>query len=261
MPIKVSIKFGGLFIFPHTESTKEPLELCVITSDEFTEESLEFCANVAEHLRISGAIDRFLAHLVFLGLPASGKSTLIARLLDLEGVDEMLRASESTGVMDDVIAVNIAEDEASMHAANIDEKNYSWERVEFELSCLRQMGIKFFVHSFVPEVTDPDPEVTNPELKTAPLPKKKHIEGQDASDLETSHSLSPEVVDIEDDPETVPLLKKGHVRGRSVSNLAAKQSQVDVMGIIQSLVRKKRFSSVRPFLENKSSLYLSDTGR
>ena len=71
-------------------------------------ESLEFCANVEKHMQQSGFVDRFLASIVFVGLPGSGKTTLIARLLKLEGVDEMLKASGSTGVMDGIIAVDIA---------------------------------------------------------------------------------------------------------------------------------------------------------
>ena len=92
----------------------------------------------------SGAVNRFLASIVFVGLPGSGKTTLIARLLKLKGVEEMLKASGSTGVMDGIIAVDIAEDQLSMHAANVGE-NCEWRKVEFGISCLQQMGIGGFV--------------------------------------------------------------------------------------------------------------------
>ena len=115
-----------------------------------SEESLEFCANVEKHLQRSGAVNRFLANIVFVGLPGSGKSTLIARLLNLKGVDEMLKAHGSTGVMDGIITVDVAEDKASMHAANIG-KNCEWHKVEFGVSCLRQMGIGCFVLKQAPE--------------------------------------------------------------------------------------------------------------
>jgi len=61
--------------------------LCVITTDTaapaegLDKESRKYLDNILRHMKkFGGPIERYLAHLVFLGLPASGKTTLIARL-------------------------------------------------------------------------------------------------------------------------------------------------------------------------------------
>ena len=199
-----------------------------------------------KHLQSSGAV-RFLAHMVFVGLPGSGKSTLIARLLNLKGVDEMLKAHGSTGVMEGIITVDVTEDEASMHAANIG-KNCEWQKVEFGLSCLRQMGIGCFVlkqapedhaHASPQESTDSGaPQVSKGNPK---CPKKKDEEGQKSRNLKKTP------------------VKQVTARQTSAKQ-AAKQSPENVMATVQRLLQNKGFSAVRPFLNNKSSLYLSDTG-
>ena len=113
---------------------------------KLSKNSLDFCDCIEKHLQNSGAIYRFLAHIVFVGLPGSGKSTLIARLLNHKNkLEKMLEECESTGIMDGIITVDIAEDKASMHAAASIGKSYDWKQVKFELSCLRQMGEGSFV--------------------------------------------------------------------------------------------------------------------
>ena len=222
--------------------------MCTVDSEnELSEESLEFCANVEKHLQRSGAINRFLANIVFVGLPGSGKSTLIARLLNLKGVDEMLKASGSTGIMDGIITVDVAEDEASMHAANIG-KNCEWHKVEFGISCLRQMGIGCFVlkqapeghaHASPPETTDEGAapvskgNLESPKARRGKATKKSHdVGGGSAKRTPAERTVLPQ----------------------------ANQSPGNIMATIQRLLHMKGFSAVRPFLENKTSLYLSDTG-
>ncbi len=206
-----------------------------------SEESLEFCANVEKHLQNSGAVNRFLAHIVFVGLPGSGKTTLIARLLNLKGVDEMLKASGSTGIMDGIVTVDVTEDEASMHAANIIGKNCKWQGVEFGLSCVRQMGMKYFVVKQTPEdhTHASPPEATDSEA--APLSKGS----------------------LESPPTKLTPVKQMAAKQTAVKQ-AAKQSPPNVMAtvqkLLQKLLRKEGFSAVRLFLDNKTSLYLSDTG-
>lgn len=176
-------------------------------------ESWGFCENIEKHLQNSGAINRFLAHLVFVGLPGSGKTTLIARLLNLEEVEEMLKACASTGIMDGIITVNLKEDKASLHAANIDEINCNWQKVEFSLSCLRQMGVKHFATT------------------KSNAPKSKNTEASKPQ-LTSSHDL----------------------------DIGAMQPPEFKMADIENVLKKEGFPAVRPFLDNKSTLYLSDTG-
>ena len=232
------------------------------SENQLSEESLEFCANVEKHLKRSGAVNRFLANIVFVGLPGSGKSTLIARLLNLKGVDDMLRASGSTGIMDGIITVDVAEDEATMHAANIG-RNFEWHKVEFRLSCLRQMGQQSFVIQLATEdqanANQPSAEATDSEDAPASermnnqTPKKSHGRGQESYHLDKAEAMltaeAKEIVVKQIPAEQTVVVKK-----------TMKQAPLSVMEAIQKEISTNGFSAVRPFLDNKSSLYLSDTG-
>ena len=177
-----------------------------------SDEIQEFFKEIEKHIKRSGSIDRLLAHLVFVGLPGSGKSTLIARLLKLRPqIEKLLKASPSTGVMNGIIAVDVVDDKASMHAANIGNSD-DWNTVEFGISCLRQMGVKCFV-------TFEDGESVGDSQR----PSKSSTNGSGSSRRD---SLPP-------------------------STLA---------NVRKILKKEGKFTSIRPFLENRISLYLSDTG-
>ncbi len=222
-----------------------------------SEEALEFCANVEKHLKRSGAVNRFLANIVFVGLPGSGKSTLIARLLNLKGVDEMLKASGSTGVMDGIITVDVAEDEASMHAANIG-KNCEWHKVEFGLSCLRQMGEQFFVFKLI---TEEQARAKSPSPDAGPVSEEigeKSLESPEKSDGngQESHSLEKATAK----PTVVKQLAAKQKPAKQSMKQTVRQPPRSIMEAIRKELLMNGFSAVRPFLNNKSSLYLSDTG-
>ena len=192
----------------------------------------------------SGAVNGFfLANVVFVGLPGSGKTTLIARLLKLEGVDEMLKASESTGVMDGIIAVDIAEDQPSMHAANVGE-NCEWQKVEFGISTLRQMGIGCFV--------------------------MQSSENNDSSLISTINLLPEDSVPLRS-PERPHVRKATPVGKKTISpksprhqkpeSKPTKHSAQSVVATIQRVLSKEGFAAVHPYLQNKATLYLTDTGK
>ena len=179
-----------------------------------SDEIQEFFKEIEKHIKRSGSIDRLLAHLVFVGLPGSGKSTLIARLLKLPQIEKLLKASPSTGVMNGIIAVDVVDDKASMHAANIG-NNEDWNTVEFGISCLRQMGVKCFV-TFEDGESVGDPQ----------RPSKSSAKCNNGSGSSRRDSPPP----------------------TTLSN-------------VRKILKKEgKFTSIRPFLENRISLYLSDTG-
>lgn len=195
------------------------------STDVLSKESQGFCKAIERHLNQSGEVSRFLAHLVFVGLPGSGKSTLIARLLKLKKVEEMLKGCGSTGVMDGIITVDIACDKASHYAADIDASmKCDWQEAQFGLSCLRQLGIV---------------------LKNAAVKKKIQKSSPDASQSEPT---------LQEDQADNSKLSDTKV------NPAVKEPVQDIMSNIKELLRKEGFSAVLPFLENKTSLYISDTG-
>lgn len=206
--------------------------------DELSKESFEFCVNVENHLQRSGCVNRFLANIVFVGLPGSGKTTLIARLLNLKGIDEMLKAGGSTGLMDDIITVNVTEDASSLHATGIG-KNYEWQKVEFGISLLRQMGIGCFVMKDSPESLIS----TNPqEASTSDFTPMSTVK------LGASNSVSH---------TRDALMKEAKV---GIKFPATTEKEVEVTPI-RRIIQRHNFSKVQPFLNNKSSLYISDTGK
>lgn len=202
---------------------------------------LEFFSSIWRHLQSSGAINRFLAHLIFVGLPASGKSTLIANLLKLGG-GERLRNGDSTGIVDGIVTVNLSEDEASVHAASIGE-NCEWHQVEFGLSCLRQMGINFFVSKqkeCIDQFMLKDYSPTSHEVVPSPLSEATMISSPEHPTRTTPVEAFPQA----------PFNQGPDIAKYSPTSMAH----------IQVLLQKEGFSAVRPYLDKKSTLYLSDTG-
>lgn len=183
-------------------------------------ESKEFLHNIKKHIQNSGSVDRFLAHLVFVGLPGSGKSTLIARLLDLIGIEEMLKANDSTGVMNGVITVDVAKDGASLHPASTMGDNCEWQKADFKISCFRQMGSKCLVL-----IKKNRASLSRNRSKTS---RKKSGRGRQVAACVIAH----------------------------VDNLVPEASRACVLDLLE----RENFSDIRPFLNNNISLYLSDTG-
>ncbi len=178
-------------------------------------------------------------------------------------MEDKLRTGESTGIMNGIITVDVAEDVASMHAVNIG-KNFEWHRVEFGLSCLRQMGVGCFVPRQTPEDhtrTCPlDPEAAPGSEKSFKTESQKsHDLGKTATKakLLTAAKLSKQVKQLKAKPLAAAKLTKAV---KQVKALQQAKRSPDVMANIRKLLKKEGFSAVRPFLEKKSSLYLSDTG-
>ena len=81
-----------------------------------------------------------------MGLPGSGKTTLIYRLLGLKEAEEMCKACASTGVVSGIITVEVtvAEDEASLHPITVGQ-GCKWEKADYRRSCWLQMDEDSFV--------------------------------------------------------------------------------------------------------------------
>ncbi len=172
----------------------------------------------------SGSIKRNSAHMVLVGLPETGKSSLLARVIQLGDKKRKLKSSGvSTGVMDRVVTVDVDKDGATLHAANINEYD-NWEEVEFDLSCLRQMGGEFFV-----VIKDSDHDEKNPGI---------------VHPLQGSHRS------MNLGAQRIPGLNRS-------MNLGAQKKP---MALIRKLLKKRGFEAVRSHLGDKFSLYLSDTG-
>lgn len=179
-----------------------------------------------------------------MGLPGSGKTTLIANLLKLKEVLELLKASGSTGILDGVVSVNTFEDTASLHAASIDGE-CDWMKVELSMSCLRQMGVGSFASA-----------------------DKQAGEGSGSDTSESSDSSGSEDYTAETPSQTGvgrgarnPYDAKASVEGPNHQETTGTRiTASNTLDIVEKLLTKEDFTSLLPFLENKCSLYLSDTG-
>ena len=99
--------------------------------------SLAFLGNIEKHARESGIVMRRIANLIFVGLPGSGKSSLIANLLGILKIKDLMQASPSTNVMNGIITVDISADTSRLHVANVEDECI-WSEVEYPCSPLPQ---------------------------------------------------------------------------------------------------------------------------
>ena len=53
----------------------------------------EYCDNIEKHMQESGSIKRNSAHMVLVGLPETGKSSLLARVIKLGDKKRKLKSS------------------------------------------------------------------------------------------------------------------------------------------------------------------------
>ena len=212
---------------------------------------LAFLWNIEKHMEKSGSIKRHIANLVFVGLPGSGKTTLIANLLKLCDVEKMIVASPSTNIMDGVLTVDISTDVSSFKAADIDE--CGWNKVEYSISCLRQMGI-----ACLPTVKS---------LAEAPV-DDLHPPGPERHENLSQPDHSPGIGQRDSYSEPTVAQARKSASSKKLQNLAEKQSVqplqrpklVNVLEIVDKLLKENNLQDVLLFLQNKTSLYLSDTG-
>lgn len=116
-------------------------DILLLAEDKYTQ---AFLRSIEKHFQKCGSIDRYLAHLVFVGLPGSGKTTFISRLLDCKEAEEMCLAC-AFGVTSGIITVEVVLSEdtaASLHAVRVS-KDCKWVKTSYRMSCLQQMTQEF----------------------------------------------------------------------------------------------------------------------
>ena len=213
---------------------------------------LAFLWNIEKHMEKSGSIKRQIANLVFVGLTGSGKTTLIANLLKLCDIEKMIVASPSTNIMDGVLTVDISADVSSFKAADVDE--CGWNKVEYSISCLRQMGIaclptvKSLAEAPVDDLHPPGPE------RHENLSQPDHSPGIGQRDSYSEPTVTPQARKSASSEKVQNLPEK-----QSVQPLQ-RQKLVNVLEIVDKLLKENNLQDVLLFLQNKTSLYLSDTG-
>ena len=213
---------------------------------------LAFLWNIEKHMKKSGSIMRHIANLVFVGLPGSGKTTLIANLLKLCDTEKMIKTSPSTNIMDGVLTVDISADVSTFKAADVDE--CGWNKVEYSISCLRQMGIV----GFLPTVKS---------LTEAPV-DDLHPPGPERHEDPSQPDHCPGIGQHDSYSEQTVAQARKSTSSEKVHDLPEEQSVqplqrpklVNVLEIVDKLLKENNLQDILLFLQNKTSLYLSDTG-
>ena len=99
-------------------------------------------------------IERHMGNLVFVGLPESGKSSLIANLLELSN---MKHASPPANVTNGIITVDISTGVSSLSVANV--SGGTWSQQKFQIDSVGQLGGEFFPTHCPPENQFDQPKV------------------------------------------------------------------------------------------------------
>ena len=229
--------------------------LCIIVSVAFVD-------NIEKHARESGIVMRRIANLVFVGLPGSGKSSLIANLLNILKIKDLMRASPSTNVMNGIITVDISADTSRLHVANVEDE-CSWSEVEYPVHCLRQMGVAGFLPTQESLTATPVAD------QHPPGPDRPGQDHQDSSgpDHSPGSSSQPHTITPDLEPTATPRTAECSPEGeghppekQSTPQPPARPKVVNVVEIVDKLLRENSREKILRFLENKTSLYLSDTG-
>ena len=188
----------------------------------------EFIKAVEDAIAKSGKISRNLAHLMFVGPPESGKSSLMDRLLN------RLRKkfSPSTDVCDAVVIVdiNITNPSTFIPVDVLDAD--TWKAVEYDESLVKQMGEENIV---IP--SQPERNCSEPRKSQNPAPSKS-----------TDRDFKQEVRLPKRDAET-----------KSTSAPAIASAETLFKKNISSVLRKYGIKNFK-YSKKTNSLYLRDTG-
>ena len=205
---------------------------------------------------------RRIANLVFVGLPGSGKTSLIANLLDIHKIKDLMRASPSTNIMNGIITVDMSADTSRLHVANVEDE-CSWSEVEYQVHCLRQMGVAGFLPTQESLTATPVAD-RHPPGPDRPGQDNQNLSGPDHSagssgqpHTRTPNSApagTPHTAECSSEGERLPSDKQ------STAQPPARPKVVNVLEIVDRLLRENSREKILRFLENKTSLYLSDTG-
>ena len=201
-------------------------------------------------MKESGSTLRRMANVVFVGLPGSGKSLLIANLLKIE---DLMRAPLSTNVMNGIITVDISADTSRLHVANVEDE-CSWSEVEYPVHYLRQIA------GFLP---------TQESLTATPVADQHPTgPGQDHQDPSgPAHSPGSSQALSRSKPTPVLRARKSSPKKKwqpseeqSATQSLERPKVMNPLEIVNKLLNENTAEENLRFLENKTSLYCSDTG-
>ena len=231
---------------------------------EETEAESQFIRTVEQAIAKNLTISRKLAHSIIIGPPGSGKSSLIDRLLK-----RMRIISESTGVCDTVIVVDIDEINPSVLHSATGMDSETWKKVDYEASIVKQLGAQS------------EEWQSKGKTKEGKTNEEKSKEGQNKEEQSEEATVPPtQSVPINDmrpmPSESQPPKQKlppGKVReippketpdiqmsmlfpSKKKAVFALTMSKESVL----SIIRKYGFDTFKNYLQKTFSLYLRDTG-
>ena len=188
----------------------------------------EWINRVEESIKRNEIVSRKHAHSTFVGPPGSGKSSLMAKLLQ----KERKGFSKSTGVSEPVVTVTIdTENPSTFHSAIVSDSN-TWKEEEYDTSLVRQLGDGG--SASLPSELDIQMQPPEAEIPTKSFPN-------------TGAFIS------------MPPAEEHPPEAAAVSRI--KLSDSNIREMISMVVRRNGgYKEFKKFLSNNVSLYLQDTG-
>ena len=226
--------------------------LIVLVDDEDNEADIikAFTEAVEEEIANQGEITRKLAHSIFIGPPGSGKSSLIYFLLNGKPKEGF---SPSTGACEYIIVdIKMADSLSVLHPVTMNIDSDAWNEVaDYELSLLLQMTQKSLPtsdqHNLEDESSEssdegiipPESEHNIVDLQPQPSPISLNLTPQNQSSTIATSPLSTS--SSEEKPISIAALEKF--------------KNINMHDLI-----KKKYGTIKNYLQRTSSLYMRDTG-
>ena len=216
-----------------------------------TEVENNFLAIMEESIRNKGMIDHTIGHGVFVGPGRSGKSILMQRLMG-EGPPDPHKVSPSTGVLDNVVKVEVKKLSAVAH----DKTALVWQKLKYDEEAIELIMTTTKNYTSSSELPRPMPvkyvyqrESKSAQDKKFMIASNRNRKLKDIK-LKPDKSSNPKSI-IDDDTES------NEKQSKHVTIYSPDIAPVD---LLKKAVKLQRMDALRKHLESSWSLYLTNTG-
>ena len=228
--------------------------------DEDSEHDRQFAVQdehldaIKDAIEYGGILDHTLVQGVFVGLPRSGKDSLMKRLLG----ERPLHKSPSTGAAEKVIHVKV--EKSSTFAAVVEDSG--WTRLQYDEEAIHLMKMTSGSTSsnFTGDLSNPD---VNAEGPTLPVHNIMSIKEKGGYVVKVQKRRSSKTHNGLQNNCSVSLSSRHITNGleqETIPNSAAKQKHNNPMEIFKKALKNKGLEGLRKQLEKSWSLYLTNTG-
>ena len=207
-----------------------------------------FLTVMEESIRTKGTIDHTIAHGVIVGPGRSGKNTLLKRLTG-EGPPDPSKASPSTGVLENVVKVEVKK----LCAVASEKCNLKWRKLKYDEEALELMMTTAKHYSHVSDIPRP---VT---IKYIYQRKLESIQDKESQASSTTDKKSKQATPKAQGSENSVNGSTDSVQEES-KHVTVYSSDMAPVDIFKKAVKLRRMDALREHLESSWSLYLTNTG-